>query len=185
MYPKQVLRDGEIIHFGNWRRYSPERVPALWRRIADLTTADWSAALAGYGPLRFADTYEEPELRHPWRRTIERLGEFAELWSEADGGVWQLRAFPPAAAVQRLQFQLARVGDNGDVRLAVHGLRLAPEPVTLDAYLWLSAAESLDKKHKFKRCRRCGGWFGMRRHDAQFCGAVCRNQRPAPALEVA
>jgi hypothetical protein len=87
-----------------------------------------------------------------------------------------------AKGYHRLQAELVRVVYDG-VRLTARDLELVPEPQTLDAFLWLSAAESVRERHRFKRCERCDGWFLVRRTDAQFCSAVCRNWRPAPAAD--
>lgn len=180
--PKRLIREGGRIRVEGWRRYAPERVPALWRRIADLGPENWLSALQDYGALdnTLDAQREEAALRRPWERTITRLGAVAVLWTEAAPGVWELPMFPPAPGVHALQFQLARVAADNAVHLVVRGTELAPEPTNLDAYLWMSAAESLRDGHRFKHCERCGGWFAVRRHNAQFCGPVCRNKREIP-----
>jgi hypothetical protein len=183
--PKQVERADGMIRFGGWRNYRPTRVPAMWLRLADLDTAvqGWLAALEQFGPLY--DSFDEQPrdeetLRIPWQQTIEGLAAASFLWRKEEHGIWMLPVAPIelAKGYRRLRAELARVAHDG-VRLAAHDLDLVPEPQTLDAYLWLSAAESVRERHRFKRCARCGGWFSIQRTDALFCSAVCRNAREA------
>jgi hypothetical protein len=192
--PKRVHRNGgRTIRFEGWTNYEPGRVPALWLRIAALASdidTGWLTALQEYGPL--LDTFDgvprdERHERAPWRETIERLAEISGLWREGEAGIWALPESPVelTRAYRRLQTELQRVAgaiENG-IRLALRGLDLVPEPGTLEAYLWLAAAESVRERHRFRKCERCDGWFAIRRTDALFCSAVCRNWRPAPASE--
>lgn len=183
--PRQVERGAGTIRFKGWTQYEPERVPAMWMRIAGLGTDldGWLGAIEQYGPLLDTfgdDAHEERHERDPWVRAIEHLWTASTMWKETAGGIWELPSAPPVeltTAWRRLRNELARVVAEDGVKLAVRGLDLVPEPGTLDAYLWLSAAESVRDRHRFKRCERCAGWFAIRRTDAQFCSAVCRNKR--------
>jgi hypothetical protein len=168
-------------------------VPALWLRVAALTGGlakgpdGWLEALREYGPLEpVVDERPKPEeyLRDPWVRMIERLDEVAFLWREGESGVWALPDAPIelTQGYRPLQDEFARVLRDG-VRLTAHGLEPALEPVTLDSYLWLAAAESVRSRHRFKRCERCDGWFPIQRTDARFCSTTCRRWQPAPVAE--
>jgi hypothetical protein len=187
--PKSAERDAGMIRFKGWTQYAPERVPAMWLRVATLMSdllrdpesGGWLAALEEYGPLDDVfdeQPHDERYLREPWEEAIRRLDEVALLWRKEDAGVWELPAAPIelTKGYHRLQVELARVAHD-ETKLAVHGLELRPEPSTLRAFLWLSAAESVRERHRFKKCERCDGWFSIRRTDAQFCSAVCRNKR--------
>jgi hypothetical protein len=162
----------------------------MWLRIAALAgdlvkgpDDGWLAALEEYGPLDDVfdeQPHQEEALRDPWRRTIQRLDEVSFLWRKEDAGIWELPAAPIelAKGYHRLQAELARVVYD-EVRLTARGLELVPEPKTLGAYLWLSAAESVRERHRFRKCECCDGWFAIQRTDARFCSAACRNWRPA------
>jgi hypothetical protein len=195
--PKEIERDGGMIRFVGWTQYLPERVPAMWLRVAALMgdllnsppVGGWLTALREYGPLD--DVFDEQPkteeyLRDPWRRAIERLDQVAMLWRKAEAGVWQLPDAPIelAKGYGRLQAEFSRVLYDG-VRLTAHGLDPVPEPRTLDAYLWLSAAESVRQRHRFKKCERCTGWFAVQRLDARFCSTECRRGRVDAAADVA
>jgi hypothetical protein len=190
-----------MIRFEGWIEYEPARAPALWMRVAaqmsDLLKnppdGGWLAALQEYGPLDDTSLDETPRdervQRDSWGQAIQRLDEVSLLWREGDMGVWALPESPVelTRAYRLLQVQLRQVAgvvDKG-VRLALRGIELVPEPATLEAYLWLSAAESVRDRHRFKKCERCAGWFAIRRTYAQFCSASCRNWRPAPSSDEA
>lgn len=183
--PKQVERVDGAIRFVGWSQYAPARVPAMWLRLAELETDQqgWLTALEQYGPLD--DVFDErprdeETLRVPWQRTIERLAEVSFLWRKEEQGIWSLPDAPIALAkgYRRLRTELTRVLHDS-VRLAARDLDLVPDPQTLDAYLWLAAADSARSRHRFKRCERCGEWFSAQRKDAMFCSAICRNKREA------
>ena len=183
-------RDAGMIRIVRWSQYRPAAVPAMWMRVQDIALDDRKPdaaavqALEAFGPLYDAfdnSPHDEAMLLDPWRRTIRGLGDVAMLWRTEDAGVWQLPDAPIefAKGYHQLQAELARVAYQG-VRVTAEGLELVPVPQTLDAFLWLSAAQSVRDRHRFKRCERCNGWFGVQRADARFCGAVCRNKRDAP-----
>ena len=48
-------------------------------------------------------------------------------------------------------------------------------PKTLAAYMAISAAASLYRKAKMRRCAHCGSWFEFVRAHAQFCSLSCRS----------
>lgn len=182
----KVERDGGVITAKAGALYEPARVPVMWRRIVDLASLQdiepWFLALMRYGPLvETGWVRDEQTERHLWESTIARLAEVAGLWKETAEGsnLWEL---PPATPIEvepgyrRLRTELRRIAE-GSLRFDVSGLDLIPEPVTLDAFLWLSAAATARERHRFRRCERCGEWFSIRRTDAQFCSAVCRNRR--------
>jgi hypothetical protein len=189
--PKRVERDAGTIRFRGWKQYEPARVPGMWMRVAALAGelqnppyGGWLPALEEYGPIDdvFDERpHEEETLRDPWRRTIMRLDEVSFLWRKEGAGIWELPDAPIelAKGYRRLQVEFARVLYD-DVGLTAHGLEPVLDPKTLDAFLWLSAAESVRSRARFRKCERCDGWFAIRRTDAQYCSAVCRNWRPAP-----
>lgn len=183
----RVERDAGRIRFSGGAIYEPAREPALWRRIAALASLGeddrWFLALMRHGPLTgvtLGMRDESPE-REAWERTIAGLAEVAACWEETSEGsnLWEL---PTAAPIEltdgyhRVRKELRRIAESA-VRLELEGLALTPAPATLDAFIWLSAAESVREKHRFRRCERCGGWFSIQRSDARFCSAICRNKR--------
>ena len=188
--PKRIEREAGLIRFEGWREYEPARVPALWLRVAELGADPdgWAHAVERYGPL--LDTFgEEPRAeryeRDPWVRAIGHLWTVSSLWKEADG-IWELPPAPPVeltGAYRRLQNELTRVIADDGVKLALHGLDPVPEPATLESFLWFAAAAAVRERARHKRCERCDGWFPIRRSDAQYCSATCRNWRPAPASD--
>jgi hypothetical protein len=161
----------------------------MWRRVAALVSLKdvepWFLALTRYGPLidtTVSDRDEQTE-RRLWETAIGHLAEVAALWMETSEGsnLWQLPAATPielTPGYRRLRTELRRITDGG-VRFDVSGLELVPEPLTLDAFLWLAAAESARERHRFKCCSRCASWFSIQRTDARFCSAACRNYRNA------
>ena len=185
----RIERDGGVIKAKGGALCEPAREPAVWRRIAALASLKdvepWFLALTRYGPLidtSISDRDEQTE-RRLWEGAIEHLAEVAELWKETGEGsnLWEVPASTPIElepGYRRLRTELRRIAD-GAVRLDVEGLELVPEPMTLDAFLWLAAAESARAGHRFKRCERCASWFSVQRADARFCSAVCRNYREA------
>jgi hypothetical protein len=191
--PVWIERNAGAIRLKGWRSYPAEHVPALWLRVAALTSgladADgWLKALKEYGPLDpVVDERPRPEeyLRDPWERTIKRLDEVALLWREGESGVWELPDAPIelTQGYRRLQDEFGRVLRDG-VRLTARGLEPALDPLTLDGFLWLAAAESIRFRHRFKHCERCDGWFGVQRTDARFCSTACRRS-PEPASDEA
>lgn len=190
--PKTIERSGGTIRFVGWRQYAPTRIPALWLRVAGLMSdlaksrdGGWLEALREFGPLDDVldeTARDEAQLRQPWTRTIRHLDEVAMLWrNEEGGGTWALPAAPVSLArgYGRLLNELTRVAYD-QVQLVTDGPSLVPQPRTLDAFFWLTAAQAVREKHRFRRCERCEGWFSVQRADARFCTASCRNWRPAP-----
>jgi hypothetical protein len=181
----RIERDGGVIKAKGGALYAPAKVPAMWRRVAALAplkdVEPWFLALTRYGPLTARSDRDEPTERRLWETAIGHLAEVASLWKETSEGsnLWEVPASTPIElepGYRRLRTELRRIADDG-VRFDVAGLELVPEPMTLDAFLWLAAAESARERHRFKRCERCASWFSIQRTDARFCSAVCRNKR--------
>ena len=182
--PEQVVRDAGVLRCAGWLKYLPDRVPALWRRVPELRGEPdaWFLAHKAYGPLArdFGESAQEERVRDRWEHVIDGLSTVAALWEENGGGIFEPPASPPlelTSAYKLLQTDLTRMVGDGSVRLAVRGLDVVPAPVSLEGYLWLAAAEAVREKHRFRRCERCQGWMRIRRTDARFCSATCRNKR--------
>jgi hypothetical protein len=182
--PDQVLHDAAgTLRCVGWLKYSPSRVPAMWRRISELEAEPdaWLMALKAYGPLdrNFGEPVPEERARDPWKHAILGLSTVARLWA-GNADIFELPSSHPielTGAFRVLQANLNSLVADGSVRLVVRGLDLVPEPVTLAGFLWLAAAEAVREKHRFRRCERCQGWMRIQRTDARFCSATCRNKR--------
>ena len=107
----------------------------------------------------------------------------ALLWQESDGGIFEI---PPVSALKRsrdyLRARVALLAAEATDGVSVKyddDFSLIPYPVNLHGYLWMSAAESVRERHRFRRCERCGLWMSVQRLGARFCSASCRNFRDA------
>jgi hypothetical protein len=183
--PERVQRDDAgVLHLSGWLKYAPDRVPALWWRIPELREEPdgWLHALETYGPLTpdFGETAQEERVRDGWKHVIGGLATVRNLW-RGNGGIFALSDTPPlelTKGYKLLQTELGQVAcDWNSARPLVRGLDVIQQPYSLYGYLWLSAAEAARERHRFRRCDRCSQWMKIKRTDAQYCSAICRNKR--------
>lgn len=183
--PGTIVEEAGSLRVDRWTPFAPDDHPALWRRVTDLEQEvdGWLVALRQYGPLDYdltENVLPKGRIRGRWEGTIRDLSTVARLWSQREGGIFEL-AMPIVfradirEASNVLQSNLNAVVADRGVKLTVQGYDLVPEATSLAGYLWLSARDAVKEEHRFRRCERCRGWMRVQRSDARFCSARCRN----------
>lgn len=184
---RRVDQATDGLRFHVTRQYQPAKRPALWFNLGcrQATPESAFAALQDLGAVDSWPDEGKPYHRDlvllPWQETIADLGRVASLWTPADDtGESRLRQSPMPETAALIAQRLASVVRNG-LGIAIDGLQPVITWKTLEGFLWLSAAEAVRERHRFKRCRHCATWFRVLRSDALFCSASCRNFREEPA----
>jgi hypothetical protein len=155
------------------RLYQPGTIPALWRRVLDLTAAE---ATARYGA---AVAPDEPPTH--WQELLALLDGVARLW--ASGEIDGMEIFtaagvlPVPGATFELQHYLVSLlrADEFVVRPSFDRLEISAVSRTLRAHLARRAAYDVRIAVRHHRCDWCREWHPMFRTGARFCSSTCRN----------
>jgi hypothetical protein len=159
--------------------YRPALIPALWRRVLDLS-ADAAAA-------RFGPAVERGEALIYWVELHSTLASAASLWSAPDEtGLSRYQAAGmvpvPRAAFDLTHYvdRLLRGDKENDVeiegRLDAAQLDLVFVSTTFRAHLARRALQDARLAISHRRCDQCREWHPAYRATARFCGAKCRNE---------
>jgi hypothetical protein len=180
-----------------------DRVPALWRRIADLGPRP--PGIAGADPAERerrqpepAEVAEEAATRFygsldgttvppmgwdaAWPELIEDLAMVATYWDQivVEASGWHFA--PPLAAVRdrpeirRVYAAQTALIDAGLIvpRVNVTTVESEVTPLSLRAAIWSDLGRALAHGLPYKRCHQCGLWFSPTRANATLCSSTCK-----------
>ncbi|MBK1839973.1 hypothetical protein JHL17_21435 [Azospirillum sp. YIM B02556] len=150
--------------------YTPQDVPAVWRRVVD-APLDVAALATRWGP-----TEKWGEDQSFWQALHTELSEVAALWSQRDQAGREIltNGLESDPIKRRVQNHLSTMRGKGYFEVGQAGLLLNVRATCLAAELMYSAAQSLAEGTKYKRCSECSQYFEANRADAIFCSSACR-----------
>jgi hypothetical protein len=157
--------------------YSPEEIPALWRRVADQSS--WQQAQERFGPL---DDIVRPTVwAEDWQTLHGRLSGIAKMWrpTSADRTLYaltdraKLRRDEAASGVYAAL--TAMIGQHQLViGTDITAWRPRIRAVSLRACLLADCAAAIDESTAYRRCSHCREWFTPGRADMRFCCGACK-----------
>jgi hypothetical protein len=195
---------GPDVHASFWleasgagQEWSADRPLAFWRNFSAILLT--SREEAEPGVLRFFARHGDPtgqlERRaaageplqtetDSWISLTRRLRQVALAWNEVDAlGISSISddAQRLAAADQALRILLPKSRDRdrqivGEIETIYGEHGLTRRPLTLRAFMALSAASARERRIAMRRCAypNCLDWFELRRTDAIFCSGSCQ-----------